>query len=71
MIKNTGKRMDGITSSRLFLADVTSIGKRDDVPIRNGNVMYEIGLAHAVRLPEEVLLFRSDSDRLLFDLANV
>ena len=28
-------------------------------------------MAHAVRLPEEVLLFRSDSDELLFDLANV
>ena len=33
--------------------------------------MYEVGIAHAVRLPEEVLLFRSDSDPLLFDVANV
>ncbi len=33
--------------------------------------MYEIGLAHSVRLPEEVLIFRSDSDHLLFDVANV
>lgn len=40
-------------------------------PIRNGNVMYEVGLAQAVRLPEEVLLFRSDSDDLLFDVRNV
>jgi len=33
--------------------------------------MYEVGLAHALRLPEEVILFRSDSDPLLFDVANV
>src|SRR5207249_9896684 len=34
-------------------------------------VMYEVGLAHAVRQPPEVLLFRSDDERLLFDVANV
>lgn len=33
--------------------------------------MYEVGIAHAIRLPEEVILFRSDKDRLLFDVANV
>jgi hypothetical protein len=33
--------------------------------------MYEIGLAHATRLPEEVLIFRSDNDPLLFDVANI
>lgn len=32
--------------------------------------MYEIGIAHAIRLPEEVILFRSDNDPLLFDLSN-
>lgn len=63
--------LSGITSSRLFLADVTTWGRTDGRPIRNGNVMYEVGIAHAVRLPEEVLLFRSDRDALLFDVANV
>lgn len=63
--------LSGITNSRLILADVTTIGNLEDRPIRNGNVMYEVGIAHAVRLPEEVLLFRSDSDPLLFDVANV
>jgi DNA-binding transcriptional ArsR family regulator len=38
---------------------------------RNANVLYEVGLAHAVRQPQEVLLFRSDRDRLLFDLSTV
>lgn len=63
--------LGGVTNDRLILADVTTLGHVDERPIRNGNVMYEIGLAHSVRLPEEVLIFRSDSDHLLFDVANV
>lgn len=63
--------LTGITNSRLVFADVTTIGVADGKPIRNGNVMYEVGIAHATRLPEEVILFRSDNDPLLFDMANV
>lgn len=63
--------LSGITNSRLIFADITTQGILGERPVRNGNVMYEVGIAHAVRLPEEVLLFRSDSDRLLFDVANI
>ena len=63
--------LDGISNDQLIVADVTSTDRIDDKPVRNGNVMYEVGIAHAIRLPEEVLLFRSDSDRLLFDISNV
>lgn len=63
--------LSGISSSRFVFADVSTIEKVDDRPIRNGNVMYEVGIAHAVRQPEEVLLFRSDKDQILFDVANV
>ncbi len=63
--------LSGIGKARVVFADITSTGFLNERPIRNGNVMYEVGLAHAVRLPEEVLLFRSDSDSLLFDTANV
>jgi hypothetical protein len=63
--------LTGITNSRLIFADVTTIGVADGRPVRNRNVMYEVGIAHAVRLPEEVILFRSDNDPLLFDMANV
>ncbi len=63
--------LSGISSSRLIFADVTTLEHVGGRPIRNGNVMYEVGIAHAVRLPEEVLLFRSDTDPLLFDLAHV
>lgn len=63
--------LTGISRCRLIFADLTSLGNINDRSIRNGNVMYEIGLAHATRLPEEVLLFKSDKDPLLFDIANV
>jgi hypothetical protein len=63
--------LGGVSNHRLVFADITSISHLDGRPIRNGNVMYEVGLAHAIRLPEEVLLFRSDSDPLLFDVANI
>jgi hypothetical protein len=42
----------GITNHRAIFADVTSLGSIDGRPLRNGNVMYEVGLAHALRLPE-------------------
>jgi hypothetical protein len=63
--------LDGITTARLILADVTTLHTLNGTSCRNSNVMYEVGIAHALRLPEEVLLFRSDNDRLLFDLSNV
>ena len=58
--------LSGIASARLVIADITTFGGG-----RNGNVMYEVGLAHATRLPEEVLLYRSDKEALLFDVANI
>lgn len=55
----------GIATARLVLADISLVGTT-----RNANVMYEVGLAHAVR-PHEVILFRSDLEKLLFDLSPV
>lgn len=60
-----------ISDCKLFFADITTIGYLNDKPIRNGNVMYEVGIAHSVRLPEEVILFRSDEDIILFDITNI
>lgn len=64
----------GIAEARLVFADVSIVErwtKDDGSPgwMRNGNVMYEVGIAHAVRQPEEVILFRSDNEPLLFDVA--
>lgn len=65
--------MDGISHSILVLADISSVGK-DSVsgnPYRNGNVMYEVGVALASRQPQEVLLLRDDSDNFLFDVSTI
>lgn len=63
--------LGGISNDQLVLADVTAIDEVDGKPVRNGNVMYEVGIAHSIRLPEEVLLFRSDTCQILFDISNV
>jgi len=63
--------LTGISRSLVVFADVTSLGEFENRPVRNSNVMYEVGLAHAIRMPEEVILFRSDNEELLFDIANV
>jgi hypothetical protein len=65
--------VDGIAHSRLVLADVSVIdeGRYTQTPIRNGNVMYEVGMALACRSPSEVLLIRDDSKKFLFDVSTI
>ena len=63
--------LDSIASARLVVVDISTIGYLEGVAVRNANVMYELGVAHACRLPEEVILLRSDSDALSFDIAQV
>jgi hypothetical protein len=65
--------IDGVAHSQLVLADVSTLGK-DSVTgrsYRNGNVMYEVGLALACRQPEEVLLVRDDREPFLFDVSTI
>jgi hypothetical protein len=64
---------DGIAHSYLVLADVSTIdvGKYADKPMRNSNVLYEVGMALACRSPEEVLLVRDDKDSMLFDTSTI
>lgn len=65
--------MEGVSHSRMILADVSSVGKDSKTgdPYRNGNVMYEVGLALACRQPSDVLLVRDDKDNFLFDVSMV
>ena len=58
----------------MVLADVSSVGKNTKTgeSYRNGNVMYEIGLALASRHPSDVLLsFADDKDKFLYDVSAV
>lgn len=65
--------IDGIAHSQLILADVSSVGKDAETGMayRNGNVMYEVGLALACRQSSEVLLVRDDRDDFLFDVSTI
>lgn len=68
--------VQNIAQCRLILADISTISYLNGFfqkkkPIRNPNVLYEVGIAHASRLPEEVLLLRSDKDPLDFDISGV
>ena len=65
--------MDGVCHSELILADVSTLGhdSKSGRPYRNGNVMYEVGIALASRQPSEVLLIRDDKDPFLFDVSTV
>ncbi|MBM3500422.1 MAG: hypothetical protein FJX74_17330 [Armatimonadetes bacterium] len=64
---------DGITHSQLVLADVSTLGRdsKSGRPYRNGNVMYEVGIALACRQPAEVLLIRDGQDRFLLDVSTI
>ncbi len=63
----------GITSSRIVIADISSMGKAADGynMQRNGNVMYELGIAHAVKSPEKVIIIKDDREQVLFDLSSI
>jgi hypothetical protein len=65
--------IDGVAHSTMVLCDVSTIGhdSRSGYAYRNGNVMYEVGVALACRQPSEVLLIRDDHDRFLFDVSTV
>jgi hypothetical protein len=65
--------INGIIHSQLFLADVSTVGRdaKNGTTYRNGNVMYEVGIAVSCRQPYEILLVHDDNDRLLFDVSTI
>lgn len=62
--------LDGIAHSRLVIAEI-STRRHGDRASRNGNVMWEVGVAHAFRQFDEVILLRADEDQLLFDIGPI
>ena len=59
--------LEGINRAKLLLFDISN---EKDRP--NSNVMYELGIAHAIRLPEEVIILRDDlSESSPFDIRHL
>ena len=67
------KIVDGIAHCQFFLADISIVdtGSRSGEQFRNGNVMYEVGIALSIRNPTEILLVRDDQEKTLFDVSMV
>jgi hypothetical protein len=63
--------LNGIAHARIVLADISVCLQGRWVGQRNGNVMYEVGLSHALRHATEVLLIRSDDEQINFDVAQI
>ena len=63
--------LDGIAHARIILADISIAQDGRWKGQRNGNVMYEVGLAHASRQATEVHLIRSDDEEIDFDIAGI
>lgn len=61
--------MTGIIECKLVLFEISPMESKTDV--RNQNVMYELGLAHAWRNKEEVIIIRDDNGRLPFDVQSM
>ncbi len=63
--------MDYIAHARIILADISISEQGKWQGQRNGNVMYEVGLTHALRQVSEIVLIRSDNDEINFDVAGI
>lgn len=66
---------DGIAHSQVVLADIAVVDRASQhgttTAFRNGNVMFEVGIALACRQPVEVVLVRDDTEKLLFDISHI
>lgn len=60
--------LDGINRAKCLLFDISN----EETGHPNSNVMYELGIAHATRLPEEVIIIRDDkSKNVPFDIKHI
>ena len=62
---------DGIAHATLVFADLSTMTTGDWKGQRNGNVMYEVGLATAVRPETDMIIVKSDDEDISFDLLQI
>lgn len=61
--------LSGLRRAKLVLADISPDHRSGEYP--NANVMYELGIAHAMRLPETVVVVRRTSAKIPFDIEHI
>lgn len=60
--------LDGLNRAKFLLFDISN----EKTARPNSNVMYELGIAHASRLPEEVIIVRDkQSENIPFDIKHI
>jgi hypothetical protein len=63
--------LDGIAHATLIFADISIMTTGDWKTQRNGNVMYELGLATAIRPETDMVIVKSDDKDINFDLIQI
>lgn len=63
--------MKGIIECRLVLFEISPVISVEGKVVRNENAMYELGLAHTWRNPEEVIIIRDDDGGLPFNIQSM
>jgi len=59
----------GLRRARLVLVDISPDDKSGEYP--NANVMYELGIAHTIRLPETVIVVHRKGIKIPFDISHI
>ena len=63
--------LDGIGHAKLVFVDISVMTMEPWKGQRNANVMYELGVAHALRPETDLIVVRSDNQRLNFDIGAI
>ena len=62
---------DGVAHAKLVFADISVMPTGPCAGQRNGNVMYEVGLATAIRPETDIVIVKSDDEDINFDLLQI
>ncbi len=63
--------LDGIAHATLVFADISVMETGDWKGQRNGNVMFELGIAQTVRPATDLVVVRSDGEEINFDINHI
>lgn len=65
------KILDGIAHATLVFADISVMRQGPWKGQRNGNVMFELGIAQTIRPATDLIVVRSDKKEIAFDISHI